>query len=154
MSERLAGEDKSKLLPKATGPFKVIAANPDKVTVDEQGITNIISIDRATAVPGGEREGSGQSDGVEDAQATEEQEANYENGDAIVAEPATEAQEAKVRSEYVVDLIVGHKRFRNKRHYSARWYLQTYQNDTIEPAKNITKHFITCLERQKEKATK
>lgn len=50
--ERLAGEDKSNLLHKSTGPFRVIYANLKSMTVDETYIPNTISIDRGTAFPG------------------------------------------------------------------------------------------------------
>lgn len=62
------------MLPKYNGPFKSIEANRDTVTVDEKGITNIISIDRTKYVPRGQKRRRGSGKGAENgAQATEEQ---------------------------------------------------------------------------------
>lgn len=154
-SKRLAGEEKSKFLPKVTGSFKVLADNRDTVTIYYKGITNTIYIDRATAVPGCENERRGQGNVEDDAQVTEEQQisyANSEKADKKSKEPATEATETQ--TEYVVDHIIGHKKVRNKIHYRVRWYGYTAEDVTIEPAKNTPQKFITSYwKRQKKKAT-
>ena len=42
---------RNKLLTKAYGPFKVLSSTPETVTIDEQGIPNIISNDRVRLAP-------------------------------------------------------------------------------------------------------
>lgn len=50
-SARIAIALLMELLPKTLGPFKVISAMLDTVTVDEDGIYNTFSIDRVTFAP-------------------------------------------------------------------------------------------------------
>lgn len=43
----------SNRLPKTTGPYQVFKTTDDTVTIDEAGIPNTVSIDRATVAPSG-----------------------------------------------------------------------------------------------------
>lgn len=47
-AERMAGEPRSKLLPKAADPFRVTDLTSHTITIDEDGLSNIIPIYRAT----------------------------------------------------------------------------------------------------------
>ena len=44
-------QNKSKLMPKTTGPLQVLKATAETATIDEDGISNTVSIDRVTLAP-------------------------------------------------------------------------------------------------------
>lgn len=50
-TDKLVYETKSKLMPKTSGPFQVLQATLDTVTIDEDGIPNTVSLDRVTLAP-------------------------------------------------------------------------------------------------------
>lgn len=49
--ERIYGEESSKLLLKSTGPYQFLAENRNTVTDDENGVPNMMSIDKGTVIP-------------------------------------------------------------------------------------------------------
>ena len=51
VAERVADMPHSKLRPKTVGPYTVVSANRDTVTIDEDGVHNTVSIDRITPAP-------------------------------------------------------------------------------------------------------
>lgn len=58
-------------------------------------------------------------------------------------------------NKYVVDQLVGLKKFRKKLHYRFLWYEYTSKDDKIVPEINIEQHFISYyLDIQKKMATK
>lgn len=46
-SERMADESQSKLLSKTIGPFRIIDTTSYRITIDGDGIPNLISMDQA-----------------------------------------------------------------------------------------------------------
>lgn len=42
---------KSKLMPEATGPYQILDSNAYNVTIEEDGISNTLSVDRVTLAP-------------------------------------------------------------------------------------------------------
>lgn len=50
-AERRADEPRLKLLPKSVGPFRITDTTSHTIKIDEDGIQNVISIDRETPAP-------------------------------------------------------------------------------------------------------
>ena len=108
-----------KLLPKTEGPFRVRAATPTTVVVDQDGVSNRVSIDRVTRMPRGPR-------------------------DTVTAAATTDppAETPELPAEYVVDHLVAHRETRTGIQYKVRWYGYTPADDTWEPAEDLPQAFI------------
>lgn len=50
-TSKMVDESRLKTLPKTVGPFKVIYTMSHTIIIDEDGISNVVSIDRATPAP-------------------------------------------------------------------------------------------------------
>ena len=101
------GAPSVKRLPKTEGPFRVRSATETTAVVDQDGISNHVSIDWVTKVPRGPR-------------------------DATVAAPKTDSPAAipKPPAEYVVDHFVAHWGTRNCSQYKVRSYGFNPADDT------------------------
>ncbi|CDF40922.1 unnamed protein product [Chondrus crispus] len=108
-----------KLLPKTEGPFPVRSATETTVVVDQDGVSNRVSIDRITRMPRGPRD-------VTAAAATQ---------------PAA-GGEPEPAAEYVIDHLVGHRENRTGTQYKVRWYGYAPADDTWEPAEGLPQAFI------------
>ena len=91
------GAPSVKLLPKTEGPFRVRSATETTVAVDQDGVSNRVSIDRVTKMPRGPH-------------------------DATVAAPTTDlpAGIPDPPAEYVVDHLVAHQEARGGSQYKVR----------------------------------
>lgn len=146
-AEKLAGDAHSKLLPKATGPFIVKKVGSHTLTIEENGVDNTITADRATLCttrPTGETSRPivlstlGNSHGN-----------HNHNGETSLDKPHGTLHETNTRrpqedetQEYAVDRIVGHTGHGAERKYIVRWYGYTQAEDTAEPPSHIPPHFI------------
>ncbi|CDF39905.1 unnamed protein product [Chondrus crispus] len=108
-----------KLLPKTEGPFRVRSATETTVVVDQDGVSNRVSIDRITRMPRGPRDVT----------------------TAAPTQPAA-AGEPEPAAEYVIDHLVGHRENRTGAQYKVRWYGYAPADDTWEPAEGLPKGFI------------
>ena len=113
------GAPSVKLLPKTEGPFRVLSATETTVVVDQDGVSNRVSIDRATKMPRGPH-------------------------DATVAASTTDSPAGipDPPAEYVVDHLVAHREARSGSQYKVRWYGYTPVDDTWEPAEGLPQPFI------------
>ena len=93
------GAPSGKLLPKTEGPFWVRSATEITEVVDQDGVSNCVSIERVTKMPRGTRDGT-------------------------VAAPTTDSPAGipKPSAEYVVDHLVDHRGARSGTQYKVRWY--------------------------------
>ena len=84
------------------------------MAVDQDGVSNRVSIDRITKMPRGPR-------------------------DVTVASPTPPParREPEPAAEYVVDHLVGHRETRSGIQYQVRWYGYAPADDTWEPSEGL-----------------
>ena len=126
-----------KLLPKTTGPYRVISSNENTVIIDRDGLRDTVAIDRVTRAP---------------PMATSRQPETL-TGRRRKPPPVTVDPESTVpvtgeasptpEREFAIDRIVGHGEDNDGLPiYRVRWYGYSPQDDTWEPAGNIPDNFL------------
>ena len=117
-----------KLKPKKAGPYQVKQVHSHTAVVDEDGLLNTVSTDRLTIAK----------------HANEDVDA--EAGDAFRSNDGQHDHDGTVdddrKNEYVVDKIVRHVDDEGDTKYVVRWYGYGADEDTVEPAEHLPRHFI------------
>lgn len=151
----------SKLLPRATGRFGVLVIRWHTIKIDENGIDNTISFERAMRAPNVTH--------VTPEQQTQRVPPGNVYHDAKLmaprqstllvsqttnlhlttprgeesAKPTTNHQHDGTDPEYIVDCIVKHMGSRTNIRYVVQWYDYGAEDNTEEPPENLPQHFIT-----------
>ena len=113
------GNPAVKLLPKAEGPFRVRSATDTTVVIDQDGVSNRVSIDRVTKMPRGP------------------------SGTAATTAPTDRMEETPDPTvEYVVERVVAHRESPAGIQYKVRWHGYSASDDTWEPAEGLPQAFI------------
>lgn len=128
----------NKLQPPKAGPFQIIKLQPLTVVLDEEGVLNTVSVQRITAALGlrGYRPKTAQTPGSPKYETHTMQQLETEKSSVSVSKTPTSV------SEYAIDRIVRREDYgRNRKNIVT---LDGYgpKDSTLEPAKNIPKHFI------------
>ena len=123
-----------KLLPKTTGPYKVIRSTPDTVTISQDGLENTISIDRVTVAPSRSTPRAVTADPTGPNQLDDTpEESSGENG-----QDTTPTQD-----EYPIEKIVTHHATDEGIKYQVRWLGYTAAEDTLHFEKDLPYNMVT-----------
>ena len=142
-----------KLRPQSRGPFKVVAVHDHTVKIDENGLHNVVNIDRVSRAPEfrtlptlpGQKEVSvhpASRLGNHEGEIEAEMDMASNEGGAEETEIAMDNVEG-LAEEYAIEKIVDHKDKTQGRRYRVRWYGYDAKDDTYEPATNIPTNFVT-----------
>ena len=121
-----------KLLPRSTGPYLVKSTTEDTVTIEQDGLQNVVSIDRVSMAPSGPVTRPRVRDVTADPEGPHTDTAEDDNN---VAEPDS--------VEYAIDRIVTHRPDKDGMYYRVRWYGYGPEEDTWEPEHHIPANFVT-----------
>lgn len=137
-AERLATKLYNKLMPTKRGPFKIIEVSPSRITIEEEGFRNTVSVDQVTLVPLAEY--AEQQLVYTSKQSIDERDDKAdETGGHTTAEDLADALH-----EYAVHCVMSHKGESDNVRYVVRLYGYTFAEDRVEPLEHIPEHFITC----------
>lgn len=149
----------NKLQPQKPGPLPLVKVRPHTVVINKDGVFSAVSIHRIRAAPGPEKNHhaatSGhawQSNSSQTISDEPRQPKDWASGNVVSKE--------SLQTEYAVEKIVCHKDHCRKQQYIVQWYEYKTENDTLEPARNILRHFITryigytCKQASSQRCTK
>ena len=131
----------SKLSSKAYGPFRVIAATDDTVTIDEDGIEHVVSTDRVTVDPSS----------IGAAAEAVVRARDDKRDSPTQGAPSADEEESGDNRRYVVDRLVDHRDTPAGRQYKVRWYGYPAEFDTFEPVANLPHHFVARYHRREQR---
>lgn len=158
-SERMADESRPKLLPKAVRPFQIIHTTSHTITIDEERIANIISIDRTTLAPDRWTDPPLNSGHLTPKVTTLlRSSSRYETHDATHQRPKLQGIRHTARNDTydqdpmphttlirVLQIISSATSTQKDRlRYIASWYGYNAADETSELSNNIPEHFIRC----------
>lgn len=129
------------LQPCKAKPFRFKKVHPHTVVIDEDYVPNMVSIHEITATLGSKSSwhtlepGSARhSDSSQTMSDSPRQRYDRASEDIL--------KKANLRTEYTVESVVGHSGDCRRLPYIARWCEYGSKGDTLEPARNILKHFF------------
>lgn len=144
---RMADEPRSKLLPKAAGPYGIINFTSHTITINEDVISSVISIDRATPAPQPNTpiavEHSIHNAQSNNASPDSTPETTGYNSHPAVEHARTTRKVADNYDLYVVNHIVLHINTKDGIRCIICGYRHTTANDMAKTSNNILEHFIT-----------
>ncbi|CAN8067637.1 unnamed protein product [Agarophyton chilense] len=156
-----------KLLPKTTGPYKVISATDSTVTINVDGIHDTVSIDRVTRAPAR----------IQPVPVTTERArtVTFDPDGPFAEEPVTDTTSPPAGNNHraelsqpdsansnstqpdsigIVERILDHGLADDPPHglvYRVRWYGCSAAEDSWEPPKNLPQHFISRYWKRKSR---
>ena len=158
-SNEIAG--RNKLLTKAYGPFQVVASSPETVTINEYGLRNTVSNDRArpTTMPSAAIAAANSPNYDEkplsppettvpeetppDNNASPPDEQPKPTDDPLLADiDKNEPGPIDNEDHYVVEKLVAHRRKAGRTEYKVRWYGWHPRYDQFLPETEIPDHFV------------
>ena len=131
-----------KLLPKTTGPYRIISADDNTVTIDRNGLKDTVSTDRVTRAP---PQVITRLTDPSVGTRREPPPVTVDPDSTVPVTPNTVTPDGAPppEPEYAIDRIVGHgEDDKGRPLYRVRWYGYPPEDDTWEPAGNIPDNFL------------
>lgn len=113
--------------------YRILNAGPDYLKILQNGVKNIVSINRATLT-------SAEHIGYETTQYRSVR--NHKRENLQSGKQQDEVNNAQKGDTYVVDMIIQHSDTPEKQSYFVHWYGYTSADDKMELEENLPQHFI------------